>query len=348
MRMRPSVRMVFFCRNEVFPEVADEVDAIFRYARWSQRGNQLKQDPQVNFEVERLYRIAAAHGNSKANVNLQNGSLRGHFNLQPYEQLRFSQDLIEANVPSGYYFVAIFLQRGAAGLEQNEEMALRYYRKAADEGSPQAQHYVAQRLEPVDASPDIAFKMYRCAAEQGNGRSASILGIHLKQIGNYEEAVRVFQMGVSAGDDLAAGLLEEAFRGPQPDDKLYYAGQQEDLERADRYKKVWQVLANYSYASPIVPEIDEILPLPPAKLPAWNGKLQWLEERLENIPPPKPEEWLIERLAKEKGLDPVTGRKRPDIKSCKSNTFQRTFAEVVSHARMGVKSSSMEVALCPV
>ncbi|MBD8820444.1 DUF6396 domain-containing protein, partial [Pseudomonas fluorescens] len=68
----------------------------------------------------------------------------------------------------------------------------------------------------------------------------------------------------------------------------------------------------YSYADPKVPEINEILPLPPAKLPAWNGKLQWLEARLANIPPPKPSEALIQQLAKAKLLEPATGRATPD------------------------------------
>ena len=48
---------------------------------------------------------------------------------------------------------------------------------------------------------------------------------------------------------------------------MYYLGQQEDLERAERYKKIWRILAGYSYANPKVPEINDIVPLPPAKLP---------------------------------------------------------------------------------
>ncbi|RFD33628.1 hypothetical protein CER19_02780, partial [Pseudomonas sp. GL93] len=54
-----------------------------------------------------------------------------------------------------------------------------------------------------------------------------------------------------------------------------------------------------------------ILPLPPAKLPAWDGKLQWLEARLANVPPPKPTEALINQLAKAMVLDPATGKPMP-------------------------------------
>jgi hypothetical protein len=116
---------------------------------------------------------------------------------------------------------------------------------------------------------------------------------------------------VVAGDEASAGWLEEAFRAHPITDKLYYLGQQEDLERAERYKTIWRILARYSYANPTVPEINDILPLPPAKLPEWDGKLQWLEARLANVPPEKPSEALIRELAEAKGLEPATGRPTP-------------------------------------
>jgi hypothetical protein len=46
-------------------------------------------------------------------------------------------------------------------------------------------------------------------------------------------------------------------------------------------------------------------------LPAWDGKLQWLEERLANVPPEKPSTALINQLSKAKLLDPATGRGLP-------------------------------------
>ncbi|MCS3425354.1 hypothetical protein M2403_003984 [Rahnella sp. BIGb0603] len=67
-------------------------------------------------------------------------------------------------------------------------------------------------------------------------------------------------------------------------------------------------LSRYSYAHPKVPEINDIVPLPPAPLPAWDGKLKWVEAREANVPPTKPGEALIEQLAKDKQLNPETGR----------------------------------------
>ncbi|MNX60045.1 Sel1 repeat protein [compost metagenome] len=306
-----KAKLAFNCVHEQIPTASAETDVLFKYARWLQKNNQLKQDKTVDVEIERLYRIASENGHYKANINLQNGAMRGYFGLRGEESLRMSEQLINAGVATGYYFVGIFLQHGVAGLQQDHEIALRYYRKAADEGSALAQASVADKLAPINIAPDVARQMRRCAAEQGNGKAAVALGINLKNKGEYQEALEVFQMGVVAGNEGAAGWLEESFRGPKPDNRLHYLGQQEDLERADRYKKIWKILSGYSYANPKVPEINEILPLPPATLPAWDGKLQWLEERLANIPPEKPSEALINQLAKAKVLEPATGRPMP-------------------------------------
>jgi TPR repeat protein len=306
-----KANFAFACAHEKIPAPSAETDVLFQYARWLQRNNQLKQDKSVDVEIERLYRIAAENGHYKANINLQNGAMRQHFKLHGHEHLRLSQQLIEASVATGYYFVGIFLQQGSAGLKQDSEMALRYYRKAADQGSAQAQAYVGDKLAPSDIAPDVARQMRRCAAEQGNGDAAVMLSMYLRDEGKYTDAIEILQTGVAGGNESAAGRLKNAFRGHPSTNTMYYLGQQEDPERAERYEKIWRILARASYANPTVPEINEIVPLPPAKLPAWDGKLQWLEARRANVPPEKPSQALINQLSKAKLLDPATGRGLP-------------------------------------
>jgi TPR repeat protein len=316
-----KANLAFTCVHEQFPTLSAEADVLFQYARWLQKNNQLKEDKSVDVEIERLYRIAAENGHYKANINLQNGAMRGHFQLRGDEYLRLSERLINEGVATGYYFVGIFLQQGSAGLKQDPEMALRYFRKAADKGNPQAQNYVGDKLEASDMAPKIAVQMYRCAAEQGNGEAASALAGYLSEAGQYQETLLALQLGVAAGDSTSAYTLNHVFRNPPSTNELHYLGQQEDLERAERYKKISKVLGNYSYANPKVPEINEILPLPPAPLPAWDGKLQWLEERLANIPPEKPSPALINQLAKAMVLDPATGKPLPGSPSFSENQF---------------------------
>ncbi|MDU8605590.1 sel1 repeat family protein [Pseudomonas syringae group sp. 247E2] len=306
-----NAKLAFTCVHEKIPAPSAETDVLFQYARWLQKNNQIQQDETVDIEIGRLYRIAAENNHYKANVNLQNGAMRGQFKLAGGERLRLSQQLIDAHVATGYYMVAIYLQKGAAGLQQDEDMSLRYFRKAADEGNAQAQAYVAEKLAPIDIAPDVARQMRSCAASQGNGDAALALGVNLSTAKQYQAALEAFQLGAAAGNETAASFLDSGFRGPKPDDRLYYLGQKEDLERAERYKQISKLLSRLSYANPKVPEINEIVPLPPAKLPAWDGKLKWVEEREANIPPPKPSEALIAQLAKAMVLDPKTGKPLP-------------------------------------
>ncbi|EHG7614066.1 sel1 repeat family protein [Citrobacter sedlakii] len=306
-----NTRLAFTCKHENIPQPPSDSEILFKYARWLQKNNQLKEDVKVDAEIERLYRIAAENGHYRANINLQNGAMRGHFHLSGAERLRMSRALIDAGVASGYYFVAIYLQHGAAGLQQDDEMALRYYRKAADEGNAQAQAYVGKKLSPVQMAPDIARQMLHCAAEQGEGVAANSLGNIYAIEKKYKEAIESFQLGTAAGNPGAASFLASGFNGPEPSETLDYLGLKKDQERALRYEKIWKILSDYSYASPTVPEINDIVPLPPAPLPAWDGKLKWLEERKANIPPAKPGESLIAELAKAKQLNPVTGKPLP-------------------------------------
>ncbi|CAM3638370.1 hypothetical protein [Rahnella victoriana] len=76
-----NANLAFTCRHEVIPESSADTNILFKYARWLQKNNLLKQDKTVDAETEHLYRIAAENGHFKANINLQNGSIRGQFSL---------------------------------------------------------------------------------------------------------------------------------------------------------------------------------------------------------------------------------------------------------------------------
>ena len=306
-----NARLAFTCKHQIIPEASADTDVLFKYARWLQKNNLINRDKMVDAEIARLYRIAAENGHYKASINLQNGALRGRFSLSSHERLRLSQQLIDAKVAAGYYFIAIYLEHGAAGLAQDPEMALRYYRKAADEGNPQAQAFLGEKLFPAKRAPQVAMQMFRCAALQGEGKAANSLGNMLAIYKKYPEAVEVFQLGVAAGDSTSAGFLMHGFSGPEPTDRLFYLALEKDPERARRYEQIGAVLAKYSWAHPVVPEINDIMPLPPAPLPEWDGKLKWLEEWEANIPPPAPDAALIEKLAQAKQLNPATGRPLP-------------------------------------
>ncbi|GAB7536970.1 hypothetical protein BGC_31880 [Burkholderia sp. 3C] len=301
-----SVRtnLVFTCTHEAdrLPVLDPDADVLFRYGRYLQTG-----DGRKNFdEVARYFRIAAAHGHYKANHNVQQLVSHGMASSPnaAHEAVEWASQLVSQGIPMGYYDIGYYLNSGY-GLKQNKELALKYIRKAADLGNADAQYYVARLLAPNDRAPNIARQMRQCAADQGHGRAAYELAIHLAYIGRSDGAVLAYQKGVAAGVSGTAMNLEKAFLSPESIDKQFALDVPKDPERSRRYRIIAQFLRNNQLANPKVPDVDQIVPLPPAKLPPWDGTFEWEKQRAQV--PPKPSEELIDRLAKEKNLNPETG-----------------------------------------
>ena len=207
---------------------------------------------------------------------------------------------------------AAIVPEHGSGVDADQELAFKYYRKAADLGNPEGQYLVGDSLNDRSKhGPEIAaigLAMQRCAADQGHAKAANEYAIDVRQDGKLSEAMKYLHLATKAGQAEAGHRLSEAF-GKNQDDPIYDLGQVIDPERQERYEKVWKFLADYSYLNPKVPELDTIAPLPPAKLPPWDGKFKWLEEYEANVPPPLPTEERIAEMAKAKGLDPKTGRR---------------------------------------
>ena len=55
-------------------------------------------------------------------------------------------------------------------------------------------------------------------------------------------------------------------------DSLDFLDLTPDEERSRRYDIIWNYLTDNDYLQPKVPDLDEIVPLPPAKLPKWTVK----------------------------------------------------------------------------
>jgi TPR repeat protein len=313
---RSYAKLAFSCAYEKdrLPPLNPEADQLFKYARWLEQNNLLQRQRSVSETAARYY-IAAAHGHYKANINLQNNYSHGDIDGDIEEMLDLNDALIKAGIPMGYYILGHYVENGV-GYRQDQELALRLFRKAADLGNKEAQYYVGDRLTNLTISePEpyaIGLQMKRCAAEQGHGEAAQESGINLQRKQHYAEAVKYYQLGAKAGDYGSASWLADGFKQTGPDDPYNYLGVAYDAERARRYDIISTTLQNYAYANPSVPELDNIVPLPPAPLPPWDGKIQWLKDREANIPPLQPSEDLMTRLAEAKGLDPATGR--PDLK----------------------------------
>ncbi|MBN6062860.1 DUF6396 domain-containing protein, partial [Aggregatibacter actinomycetemcomitans] len=159
-----------------------------------------------------------------------------------------------------------------------------YLRKAADLGSREAQYVVAEMLADIEDSEETeeAFKyrlnlveqLWACASEQGLGKASINLGISLKSDKKYPDAVKVFHQGVKNGDSMSASTLRDGFsQKTTKDNRLDFLDLPPDEERSKRYDIIWNYLYDHDYLKPKVPDLDEIVPLPPAPLPAWDGKI---------------------------------------------------------------------------
>lgn len=300
------VKLAFTCTHEAdhLPPLDPEADKLFQFGRYLEK----KDGPKDFNEVARYYRIAAAYGHYKANHNLQilisSGSAASPDPEK--ESVDLAEALIKAAVPSGYYDIGHYLLSGY-GLKQDEDAARRYIRKAADLGNADAQYYIADLLDPADMAPEIAHQMFECAADQGHQEAASYLGIGFQDNAKYAEALTAFQKATAAGSTKGAFSLEMGFLTKSNHGGLSYLGVAPDPERARRYNLIGKFIDSNDGRNPKVPDIDRIVPLPPAKLPPWDGTFQWQKEQDAAVPPQKPSDEFVDRMAKARHLDPATG-----------------------------------------
>ncbi|MDR2208973.1 MAG: DUF6396 domain-containing protein [Azoarcus sp.] len=189
---------------------------------------------------------------------------------------------------------------------------------------------------------EIVRQMVGCAADQGHGDAAYALGEALKRVAwsdlgteqadmsakRYAEAVRYFQMATKAGKMEAAEILAKGFnntsnlKDAEKQAKTYRASPSDenwenfynsynflnlpqDEARSERYEKIMMILFDNRLQGLTVDELDKILPLPPGKLPEWNGEIDWVKRWEKDEAPPLLSEERIAEIAQAKGLEPV-------------------------------------------
>ncbi|MBP1127896.1 MULTISPECIES: sel1 repeat family protein [Pseudomonas] len=299
-------KLVFVCINENahLPAISERALSLYRYGRF------LASSPgEKNYAgIGRLYRLAYADGNYKAATNLHALISQGLITSENPEKevIDIVENLISQGIPGGYYDMGHYLEAGY-GVKQDASRAHAYFRRAADMGNPDAQFYVSTLLEEIESAEPVVIAMRRCAMNQGHAKSALNYGLFYKVRGDYPEAIKGFQAGTRNGDSTSASFLSEGFSTSDPKDRLNYFALSKDSERARRYEKISQFLDRYESLGATVPDIDNIVPLPPAKLPDWDGTFEWQKKRDSTPPPEKPSEEMIRALSQEKGLDSETG-----------------------------------------
>ena len=305
----------FTCKKEERPPLSKETQQLYNYALYHDLHNMWTGDKgdDVWNGLARYYRIAAANGDYKANVRLQYLLNTGRIStdMPQTEVYNLNEELAKQLPATAYYNLYGYLDEGY-GVRTEEGGKYAYLRKAADLGSREAQYTVAEMLADIEDSEETqeAFKfrlnlvkqLWACASEQGLGEASINLGISLQSDKKYSEAVKVFYQGVKNGDAMSASTLRGGFsQQTTKDNRLDFLDLAPDEERSRRYDIIWNYLAKYDYLQPKVPDLDEIVPLPPAKLPKWDGKIAF-QRWYEGEAPPKPSEALMQKLANQAGL----------------------------------------------
>lgn len=200
----------------------------------------------------------------------------------PVKAVDIARMAAAAGQPWGLYDLGVAYGRGYGGVPYDKDIAWAYYLKAAQLGSPEAQMALADAYAHAHLL-DAEEVMEQCAYQQGHGPAAFALGVDRRASKrDFKEAIKYFHEGVKFGDEDCASALEQLFDAGHwvnTDEEgkaaLTALGIAADPERSSRYKMIFDALK-------INPDLrlsrlDRVLPLPPAKLPAWNGIADTLE-----------------------------------------------------------------------
>ena len=304
----------FTCKKEELPPLSEETQQLYNYALYHDLHNMWTGDKgdDVWNGLARYYRIAAANGDYKANVRLQYLLNTGRIStdMPQTKVYNLNEELAKQLPATAYYNLYGYLDEDY-GVRTEEGGKYAYLRKAADLGSREAQYTVAEMLEDIEDQNEseeafkyrmsIAKDLYSCASEQGLGEASNELALGLLFHKKYSEALIVLHQGVINGNDSSAHRLDKGFSGQYKDGDMYFLNVPEDKERSKRYNIIWNYLTDNDYLQPKVPDLDEIVPLPPAKLPKWDGKIAF-QRWYEGDAPPKPSEALMQKLANQAGL----------------------------------------------
>jgi TPR repeat protein len=276
-------REMFVCVHEasVVPAVDPEAD------RWNQQAltmtsASLWPNQRDYAGAVALWSKATERKHWKAMLNLANAYAQGlGVDRNTERAVQITEQAMKLGIPAAYDLMGTYYMNGT-GVKQDASRAYAFWQLAADKGSPSAMAYLGSKLDAVYDDPKagfwgnrkIALKMLECGFAQGNGDAAYALGTTLvgsdKSLGeDNERALKILHEGVKYGSAKSAGYLFGAFDDGDP-----IAGNVKDRPRAERYS----VLADRLERDPDLrlPNLDKVLPLPPSKLPKWDGNKETL------------------------------------------------------------------------
>lgn len=218
------------------------------------------------------------------------------------DAVKLVKDAMRLGIPAAYDRMGTFYLN-ATGVNGDATKAYAYLQRAAEMGNPQAMTFLGEKISATWDNPaegfwanyPVAIKMLECAFGQGHGQAAYELHYLYAKTrapdgkvigdGTPEEkarALKTLHEGVKLGCVNCARDLSVEFK--QQQNKADAIAPYIDISRAERYRTLSRALSFNSNRR--FPNLDKILPLPPAKLPPWDGKKESLLKAAMGVNPP--------------------------------------------------------------
>jgi hypothetical protein len=276
-------RADFACKYEANanPPITQEAEMLFQQGLIA-TSYELWPDKRDYAKAAELWKRAATMGHWKAAMNLAGLYEQGLGVERDTEQaVLLVEGLMKQGVPAAFDKMGTYHQRGI-GVKGDASRAYAFWQLAADMGSSAAQAYLGAKLKGTYDNPnqgfwgnrEVALKMLECSFVQGNGDGAYELAMTLANRDGeapefYARALQIYHEGVKLGCKDCARDLSVSFDLAKP-----LAAHTVDSARADRYRELRGALE----LNPDLrfPNLDKVLPLPPAPLPFWDGKRETL------------------------------------------------------------------------
>jgi len=233
-------------------------------------------DRQFN-KAAALWTKAAEKEHWKAMLNLASLYVEGKGVTRDTERaVQLVEEAMRKGVPKAFDLMGTYHINGT-GVKQDATRAYAFWILAAEMGDADAQAYLGAKLMAAYDDPKGTFwgnsvigrKMLECSYAQENGNGASELGLRIALPEELERSLKVYHDGVKFGNEMSAIHMAVEFRGG-----LDSGGPRPDPDRAERYSAIGDML----HLNPDLrlPNLDKVLPLPPAILPYWDGDKQSL------------------------------------------------------------------------
>ncbi|WP_310796427.1 SEL1-like repeat protein [Herbaspirillum huttiense] len=271
-------RKEFPCNYEKYSETPlnEEAETWFREGL-AATSFDLWPDDRDYAKAAKLWSKSAEQKHWQAMLNLASLYIQGKGVVKDTERaVSLVEEVMKMGIPRAFDFMGT-LHINGTGVMQDATRAYAFWSLAAEMGSADAQAYLGERLNASSDNPareiwgnkTLAYKLMECAHAQENGRAASILGLSLGLDGDQQRALNILHDGVKFGSEKSAIFLAVSFRAGDET-----AQHQVDRDRGDRYAAVAHLLRLNPDLR--LPNLDKVLPLPPAILPYWDGDKQTL------------------------------------------------------------------------